>query len=453
MNNETYHLLSNTVKGHGQRIENLESISFSAAAHDACHEKHDQSDLRITDLESRVEECEKMLNDSASHTSGWSRRDRLDDGAASVVSISTSTGSYIMDRAELQSELESLKAQLSQLQGISFFPSLAQPWELEVVFLPFPLKNVWLESREFSSQRLSNGSSTEADSWVRLSGNSEPQSPAVGDWTGPEIESQWLLARACSSDNMIGQRLKSRGLIKSITVRGPDARSVHRAMSEAFGTLFRTFSRMQGNVHHGSTFNHRVVKFLGLQSPWVPLRKIHKDSRLRFLTPAEMVTPATWDVQFLTSSIVMKSHGTHRLFITHPEAYLQNQDAYENGWTWQRLRELSRVYADSQSSQEILEGDAKEECWVWNKILDDQPGPVLDICSIQLGPASAQQHWRAMSTLASSRDIFVDARATAVSFATRRSSSRTQSPPCSGKGEYLNLPEYGLPQCHQPSNI
>ncbi|KAI1421537.1 hypothetical protein F5Y12DRAFT_787382 [Xylaria sp. FL1777] len=428
MNNEAYHLLSNTVQAHGQRIEDLENISFSAAAHDTCHEKHDQSDLRITELESRVEEFEKILNDNASHTSDWFRRERIDDATASVVSVSTSTGSYVMDRAELQSELESLKAQLSQLQGISSFPSLTQPWEVEVVFLPFPLKNIWLESRDFDSQRSSHGSSVEADLWMQLPSSSESQSPGSSDWAGPEADSDWLLARACAADNMIGQRLRSRGLVKNVTVRGPDARSVQQAMSEAFGTLFRTFSRMQANVHHGSTVSHRVAKFLGLQSPWVPLRKLHKDSRLRFLTPAEMVTPVSWDVQFLASSVVMKSHGMHRLFITHPEAYLQNQDAYENGWSWQRLRELSRVFADSQNSQEILEGDAKEECWVWNHILDEPPAAPFEVFSVQLVPASAQEHWRAMSTSTSSRDIFHDARGSSPSFAARRSTSRAQSP-------------------------
>ncbi|KAI0972430.1 hypothetical protein F4678DRAFT_60526 [Xylaria arbuscula] len=427
MNNEAYHLLSNTVQAHGQRIESLENISFSAAGHDICYDKHEQSDLRITDLESRVEEFEKILNDHASHTSGWSRRERIDDATASVVSVSTSTGSFVMDRAELQSELESLKAQLSQLQGVSSFPSLTQPWEVEVIFLPFPLKNVWLRSRDFSSQHFSHGNVVEADSWIQSPSTAEPHSPGLSDWAGPEDDSDWFLARACSSENTIGQRLKSRGLVKNVTVRGPDARSVHQAMSDAFGTLFRTFSRMQANVHHGSTVNHRAAKFLGLQSPWIPLRKLHKDSRLRFLTPAEMVTPVSWDVQFLASSVVMKSHGMHRLFITHPEAYIQNLDAYENGWTWQRLRELSRVYGDSQSSQEIMEGDAKEECWARNDILDESPA-TFNVFSLQAVPASAQEHWRAMSTMASSRDVFHDARGTSPSFATRRSGSRAQSP-------------------------
>ncbi|KAJ2969921.1 hypothetical protein NUW58_g9854 [Xylaria curta] len=433
VNREAFHLLSNTVHGHEQRIENLENISFSAAAHDTCHEKHDQSDLRVTELESRVEEVEKILNDTSSHTSyyGSSRRERIEDATASVVSVSTSAGSHIMGRAELQSELQSLRAELSQLRGFSSFPSLTQPWEVEVVFLPFPLKNVWLESCDFGSQRLSNGNPPEGDLWTQLPNSFEPPSPGFNDWAGPEVDSDWLLARACASDNLIGQRLKSRGLVKNVTVHGPDARSVQQAMSEAFGTLFRTFSRMQANVHHGSTIHHRVTQFLGLQLPWVPLRKLHKDSRLRFLTPAEMVTPVSWDVQFLASSVVMKSHGVHRLFITHPEAYLQDQGAYENGWTWQRLRELSRVYPDSQNSQEILEGDAKEECWVWNRILDELPASDSHVFRGQAGQvvqASMQEHWRATSRLSSSRDIFTDARATTSALATRRSASRAQSP-------------------------
>ncbi|KAI1123955.1 hypothetical protein F5Y10DRAFT_40780 [Nemania abortiva] len=425
INREAFYLLSNTVQGHEKRIEDLENISFSAAAHDLCHEKHDHADLRVTELESRVEEFERILNDSASHIS---RHERIDDATASVVSVSTSTGSYIMDRAELQNEVQTLKTKLSQLQGISSFPSPAQPWEVEVVFLPFPLKNIWLESRDFGSQRLSHGSSAEADLWTQLPNSSEPQSPGFSDWAGPEDDSDWLLGRACAPDNMIGQRLRSRGLVKNVTVCGPDARSVQQAMSDAFGTLFRTFSRLQANVHHGSTIHHRVTKFLGLQSPWVPLRKLHKDSRLRFLTPAEMVTPVTWNVQFLTSSVIMKSHGVHRLFITHPEAYLQDLHAYENGWTWQRLRELSRVYADSQSSQEILEGDAKEECWVWNNLLDEPPPAESHIARMQAVQASAQEHWRDRSALSSSRDVFTDARATTPSFATRRSGSRARTP-------------------------
>ncbi|RYP37432.1 hypothetical protein DL767_002905 [Monosporascus sp. MG133] len=368
--------LSNTVQSHEQRLDRLENPSFSAVGHDECHDKHDQADLRVTDVEYRVTELEKLLNDSSSHAS-VSRRLHPNDSASSVASVSTAGSRLILDRAELYNELQSLKAQLSQLQGISSFTSYTNPWEIEVVFLPFPLKGVWVETRDFNiSQRAPGGSFLDADQWTQMPNSSsalEPQSPGWNEWAGPEFDTDWLLPRACAPDRMIDRRLRSRGLVKKVAVRGPDARSVQQAVYEAFGTLFRTFSRMQANVHHGSTMHQRVHKFLGLQHPWVPLRKLHKDSRLRFLSPAEMVTPVAWDVQFLSSSVVMKATGVHRLFITHPEAYLQDQDAYDNGWSWQRLRELSRVYPDSQTSQEVPEADAMEDCWEWNDRLDDQP--------------------------------------------------------------------------------
>ncbi|KAI0473178.1 hypothetical protein GGR56DRAFT_602845 [Xylariaceae sp. FL0804] len=410
-----FRLLSNAVQAHEQRLDSLETVSFSAAAHDQCYEKHEQADLRVTELESRVEEVEKILNDSSSTVAGGHRPRRAgaDDVASSVASFSTSTSSQV-DRAELFSQLQTLRAQLSQLQGLSSFPCAARPWEVEVVFLPFPLRNVWLEQAELGSQRPSGGGALEADAWTRLPSSSswtDPGSPGLGDWAGPEVESDWLLARACATDQTIGHRLRSRGLVRNVAVRGPDARSVQQAVSEAFGPLFRTFSRMQANVHHGSTVHRRVASFLGLQSPWVPLRKVHKDSRLRFLSPAEMVTPVAWDAQFLGASVVMKSksNGLPRLFITQPEAYLQDQDAYDNGWSWQRLRELSRVYADSQSSQgqDVPEGDAREECWAWNDHLDGpKPPPSSSSYSSSAAASSqrssqqqaAQREWRAMTT-------------------------------------------------------
>lgn len=371
---EAFQELSSTVQGHEQRLDRLENVSFTAAGHDECHDKHDQADLRVTEVEYRVTEIERLLGDSSSNVSN-SRRLRLDESASSVASVSTERGGHV-DRAELYSELQSLKAQLSQLQGISSFTSYTNPWVVEVVFLPFPLKGVWVETRKFQSQRAPGGSLVDTDQWTQLPNSSsalEPQSPGFGEWTSPASESDWMLPRACAPDRMIDRRLRSRGLVKTVMARGPDARSVHLAVSEAFGTLFRTFSRMQANVYHGSTTHPRVHKFLGLQHPWVPLRKMHKDSRLRFLSPAEMITPVSWDVQFLSSSVVMKATGVQRLFITQPEAYLQNQDAYDNGWSWQRLRELSRVYPDSQTSEEVPEADALEDCWQWNDRLDDHP--------------------------------------------------------------------------------
>ncbi|KAH9900263.1 hypothetical protein F4778DRAFT_167532 [Xylariomycetidae sp. FL2044] len=433
---EDFQMLSDTIQGHEERLDKLENVSFSTATHDNCSEKYDQTDLRVTELESRVEEVEKILNDSSSHSSSYRRSQHPGvDEAGSVISFSTNGSDHTITRAELYSQLQALKSQLSHLQGLSSYPSASRPWEIEVVFLPFPLKGLWMESADFASQHASSGSNF--DPWTQLPNSLsfvEPQSPDYGDWIGPELETDWLLARACAPARMIDQRLKSRGLVQNVTVRGPDARSVQEALSEAFGTLFRTFSRMQANVHHGSTMHHRVSKFLGLQSPWVPLRKVYKDSRLHFLSPAEMVTPVTWDVQFLSSSVVMKAGDTERLFITQPEAYLQDQDAYDNGWNWQRLRELSRVYADSQSSQEVPEADAKENCWSWNKYLDESAAPSATRSQTLSLRQSAQQGWRRATSKPPSNGMHVSSSSlAALPYAHRRSSglrsnSRAQSP-------------------------
>ncbi|KAI1380571.1 hypothetical protein F4677DRAFT_190952 [Hypoxylon crocopeplum] len=427
---EAFRQISDTVSSHDQRLDRLENPSVSAASHDGCDEKHDHTDLRITELESRVEEVEKMINDSSTQVS-FHHRVRppgVNESTSSALSVSTVGSEYIASRAELYSQLQALKSQLSQLQGLSSFPSYTRPWEVEVVFLPFPLKSVWMETSDFSSQRVSASGNVEPDQWTQLPSSSstlDPQSPDFSDWGGPELESDWLLPRACAPGRTIEQRLRSRGLVQNVTIRGPDARSVQQAMSDAFGTLFRTFSRMQANVHHGSTQHHRVTKFLGLQSPWVPLRKIHKDSRLRFLSPPEMVTPVIWDVPFLRSSVIMKATGVQRLFITHPEAYLQDQDAYDNGWSWQRLRELSRVYADSQSSLDVPEADAMEDCWAWNDNLDEHPMSANSSQSLSLRQA-AQRNWR--TSMSPSQVLLTSAVVVSPSLGTNRSASRAKSP-------------------------
>ncbi|KAI1438388.1 hypothetical protein GGR50DRAFT_426381 [Xylaria sp. CBS 124048] len=426
-NGVALHLLSNTVQGHEQRLESLESMSFSAAGHDICHEKHDQADLRVTELETRVDEVEKILSDTSGSVShfGRSRHIRTGDTTPSVVSVSTSSDGYNMSRAELQSELQFMRAELSRIQ---FGASLrSQFWEVEVIFLPFRLQNLWSRISDFGDQYLSNNCSAEPDPWTKILNSSEPQSPNVGQWTEPYTEPDWLLGRACFPNKLIARRLRSRGLVKTVSVRGPDARSVQRAMSEAFGDLFRTFSRMQANVHHGSTMHHCFSQYLGLQSPWIPLRKLYKDSRLRFLTPAEMVTPVAWDVQFLSSSVVMKSGGVHYLYITHPEAYIQDGVAHDNAWTWQRLRELPRVYEDSQSTQATVEGDDDEECWDFNSVLDEPPDSGSHIHSEQQVQSSAQEHWQRMPTMSAPNGV-PNARATPSSVGIRRSASRALSP-------------------------
>jgi hypothetical protein len=387
----TYQKLAERVGSHEQRLDRIESGSFSVAGHEECHDKHDHIDLRVTELECRVEEVEKILNDNGSIAS--SRRTIRNDGApddatASVVSVSTNATVLPTNRGEVYNQLQALQTQVNQLQAAAL-PSYAKPWELEVVFLPFPLKGVWMSAREFPTQRRSMGFN--ADEWTQMPNTvsratPDPQSPKFQEWPGQGPESTWLLPRAFASGRIIDQRLKSRGLIKTVLVKGADARSVQLAIHDAFGDVLRIASNSDARSGYP---DYPSGEFLGLRQSWVPLRKLHKDSRLRFLTPPEMATPALWNFTFLVSSVVMKATGVHRLYITQPEAYLQDHPlgyhTFESGWNWQKLRQLSRVYPDSQSStSDVPEADAMESYWTWNDRLDEPPSVNTSAGSLRL---------------------------------------------------------------------
>ena len=389
--NSSYQKLADRVDAHEQRLDRLEGMSFSVAGHEDCHEKHEHIDLRVTELESRVEEVEKALNDNGSVASGRraARQDAAaDDTTASVVSVSTNATVRASDRSEVYSQLQALQAQVNQLQAAAL-PTYTKPWEVEVVFLPFPLKGIWMEARDFPAHRRSTGSNV--DDWTQMPNTisrstPDPQSPRFQEWAGQGPDSNWLLPRAFAPGRIIDQRLKSRGLIKTVLVRGADARSVQLAIHHAFGDILRISSNVGARA--GDSADYPLAGYLGLRQPWVPLRKLHKDSRLRFLSPAEMATPALWDFTFLVSSVVMRATGIHRLYITQPEAYLQDHplgyQAVESGWTWQKLRELSRVYPDSQSSAgDVPEADAMEACWAWNDRLDEPPSARTSVISLR----------------------------------------------------------------------
>ncbi|PKS07547.1 hypothetical protein jhhlp_006151 [Lomentospora prolificans] len=360
--------ITDAVDAHEQRIDRLENPSFSVAGHEDCTEKHDHMDLRVTELESRVEEVEKAMNDSASHSGV--RGSRLDTSSSSVASDSTDVTARAIYHSELFSQVQSLQAQVTKMQAS--LPSFEHPWEVEVVFLPFPLRKIWQEIDEFRTEP----HVTVADEWTQFPSTysaptSRARSPYGGEWA-ENHEFEWLLPKACAANGLIDRRLRSRGFIQTISVKGADARSVHVAMNAVFGGLFRGLQGTQSfKRSQKRSVSSRMREFRGLCQDWVPLRKIHKDSRLRFLSPSEMVSASLWDIQFL-NSVIMKS-SEPRLFITQPEAYIQDIHAFHTGWTWQRLRELPRFYPESSSSREIPEADALEECWAWNEVLDAGP--------------------------------------------------------------------------------
>lgn len=368
---DTLENLTGIINSYERRLERIEAGSIYETAHEECSEKHEIADLRVTELEGRMDEIEKKPNDDSTSVASSRRTTQCDDDAT----ISIVSGPF----NALHSQLEALQARVSQLEASSL-PSYSSPWELEVAFLPFPLKGIWQEAQEFKTSRLSEG----RDEWTQLPNTNSRATPdpqtlaAYDEWAGQG----WLLPRACVPGRMIDRRLRSRGLVKTVLVRGGDARSVQVAVGNAFESILRS---IPSPASPRSPFvpDARVDKFFGLQQSWVPLRKVHKDSRLRFLSPAELYTPHIWNYTFLKESVVMKATGVHRLYITQPDAYLQDSHLLghhgaEAGWTWQRLRELPRVYSEPQGSSagsQVPEADALEEYWSYNGRFDDPCTP------------------------------------------------------------------------------
>ncbi|KAL8377717.1 hypothetical protein RB595_008418 [Gaeumannomyces hyphopodioides] len=412
LDHEAVRGLKDALCGHGQRLDKLENPSFSIAGHEDCGDRHDHTDLRVTELETRVEEVEKRLNDDNSTVVSM----RREDGNASVISEST----HALSDRQVYSQLQELQAQVNRLQASSL-PTYNSPWELEVVILPFCLKGVWMPAHEFQSQRPSGAAPWDAngDEWTQMPNTlsrqtPDPTSPYMVDWLDQSSSSTWLLPRACAPGRVIDNRLRSRGLIKTLSVKGSDARSVHLAVVDAFNNVLQILATGAATHPSSRLAGAKPDRFLGLSQPWVPLRKLHKDSRLRFLSPAEMLTPTLWDVGFLSSSVVMKATGMHRLYITQPEAYLQDQQVGRDGaWSWQRLRELGRVCPDSQSSSASTVDasfEAHEECWQWHDRLDEPPAAPSPELNIQEGQgAAAVVVNKSRSTAASSSQAFFTA--------------------------------------------
>lgn len=147
---------------------------------------------------------------------------------------------------------------------------------------------------------------------------------------------------------------------------------VNGAMLDAFGDISMILRGNPGAVRGANNYGSipgQLQSYLGLQSPWIPLRKVHKDSCLRFLTPYEMSTQALWNVPFLTSSVAMRQKDIRRLYVTQSDAYLQHLLEEASDWTWQKLRQLPRFYPEQQNNH-TPEADAHEPCWNFDDRLD-----------------------------------------------------------------------------------
>lgn len=370
------------VANHEIRLDELENVSFRNPAVCDLEESYELMDTRVMELENRVEEIEKIqggLSDAASVNTRQSIEGSFlsDTSSALIVAAMNNIDS---------SRVEALEAQVAELQAIAP-PSYLRPWEVEVVFLPFGtrLHGIW-STRESMTPNSRTGS-TGIDDWTQTQHNSLALAQAClashdqqTDWERSasdlgEQETTWLMAKACAMNTRVDNRLRSRGLVRTIQICGPDARDVQAAMLKEFGELPEILAEdpFASQDENTGEIPRNLRSYIGLQATWIPLRKLHKDNCLRFLNPAEMVTPALWTVPFLSSSVAMRQAGTRRLYVTQRDSYVQSHSDNLVNWTWQKLRQLPRVYPETSSFIHTPEADAQEECWAYDARLDPPP--------------------------------------------------------------------------------
>ncbi|PVH85181.1 hypothetical protein DL98DRAFT_546224 [Cadophora sp. DSE1049] len=371
------------IKDHEHRLDLLENTSFSHAAIDDLQDADDRLDNRVCEVEERLRDVEKAqaaLNDASSVGSRQLANASFDSRASVTSSAMIASA---MDRLD-SSRMEALEAQVAELQAAAL-PTHSRPWEVEVVFLPFGSRLMGIWSGQQSMSQRSRLNSTQTDEWTQTQNNSMAAAQAcltthdqASAWERSatdlaDQDSTWLMARACGLRSRVDERLRSRGLVRLIRILGPDARDVQSAMLKAFGDLPEVLTEDPYTQHDDENTGmvpRSLKNYIGLSAPWIPLRKIHKDSCLRYLTPAEMVTPALWTVPFLSASVAMRHSGVRRLYVTQRDSYIQQLGHNNADWTWQKLRQLPRVYPDQSSFNHTPEADAHEPCWEFDERLD-----------------------------------------------------------------------------------
>jgi hypothetical protein len=354
----------------------------------------------------------------------------------------------------MQAEVEGIKDRLDVLEAAAM-PSMANPWEVEVVLLPWGphLRGIWFapdvpmhdtanpvtQDSEDWTQGLhtaqnarssqvpsahsrsgpgSNGKVSLTSSLNLSEAESGWSSQAISNWAAGDVD-EWLSPKACASTNLVYKRLQSRGFVKHVTLTSASATDIQKTLSSAFVHLFDHLRFTEGDE------DTVVHAFPGLRAPFIPLRKVRKESRLRFLTRAEMSTPALWSAQFLSSGVMMRvPGGKKRLYVTQRESYLQQNDGMDylaldevipqKAWTWQDIRQLPRFQEPGTDSQmegndepcqrEVPEADAKEACWAFVETYDLPPASVTSSFNshqsapIELSMRPAGQNWRRSMT-------------------------------------------------------
>ena len=388
------------IRAYGHRIEVLESLSFSHVPVEEIQERFELFDGRLLDIEQWRADHEQphTTEDPARSSSSKRRRMLPTESFASDASFDSSAAAHteaavlatLAANAETHPRIDALENRVTDLETASL-PSFARPWQVQVVLLPWgpELRGIWFSAADATQQSLRSTQQV-SDEWTGA--QSAPKlsfkSSVAGAWTTESIEAwaneaqEWLSPKACGPSGTVFQRLASRGMIRDVTLTAPDSRHILDAINGTFGTVGR-FEAELDSEERG--------RYQGLHESFIPLRKVRKSARLRFLSPAEMVTSASWTASFFDSSVFMKvTDGQRRLYMTTPEAYIQPS---ASAWSWSKIRELPMFDASADEQAAQVENVAIEACWTYNEQLDRVP-------SVHSSFASHESQWSTRSQLA-----------------------------------------------------
>ncbi|KAF2487483.1 hypothetical protein BDY17DRAFT_342235 [Neohortaea acidophila] len=369
--------LHNLIRTYSQRLEVLESLSFSYVSPEEIQERFELVDGRLIDLESwRTEHDREHPSPDLRDPRPSSKRRRLlptetasfgsdasfDSNAA--IHAEAAVLATLAANAETHPRIDALESRVIDLEKAAL-PSFAHPWHVQVALLPWgrELRGIWFSSTESTQHSLQ----TQPEEWT--GGQAAPGlsfgASVAGAWTTESIEAwaneaqEWLSPKACGPNGTVFKRLASRGLVQDIVLTAADARHILHRVSETFP---ESWQRRAAEGAKEST------SYQGLSEPFVPLRKARKSSRLRFLSPSELVTSATWTAAFLDASVFMKTNGDQRrLYVTVPEAYLQPADSVD--LTWAHIRALPGPSTETQPSA-ATQQPVSETCWAYQTNLD-----------------------------------------------------------------------------------
>lgn len=442
--------VANTLQELTHRMDHWENHSFNAVQPEDVQNQFDLYDGRLLELEQRMDEHDRVHQAIDADQSSNSNTRRTVPGAnesfGSNRSFQSTASSTLvlaaMGREVREKEIGAIKDRLDALEAAAP-PSVVNAWEVEVVLVPFgsdlrglwfppdePMQDVtanatqnseeWTQARAFAGQsggrshlphapHQATAHSSAQNSSSLSQGESGWSSQDISDWAAGSSD-EWLFAKACASKNLAYKRLQSRGFVRNVTLTGASSRDIQATLASAYHDLLE-------HLEYDGQDNAIVSSHPGLLASFIPLRKVFRQHKLCYLTPAEMTTSALWSAQFLAAGVMMRvSGGKRRLYVTQREAYMQFSDYEGYSWTWQRIRQLPRFLPDLDSQMEgndeqcqprVDEADAKEPCWAFFEPYDLPPASVTSSFSshhsihsapVQLSMRPAEKQWRRSMT-------------------------------------------------------